>query len=80
MARKKPSSPPTYARGATPARGAVPARPTVSFSRTNAIWLGAAAVSIVLGYVLLAQGMTTLPAFLLVLGCCALLPIGIVKK
>jgi hypothetical protein len=55
-------------------------RPTLSFSRVNAIWLGAGVISIAIGYALLAAGMTTLPAFLLVVGYLVLLPIGIIKK
>jgi hypothetical protein len=62
------------------ARTAGPARPTLSFSRTNAIWLGAAAVSIAIGYFLLAGGSETIAPVLLVLGYCVLLPIGIIKK
>ena len=57
-----------------------PARPTLSFSRTNAIWLGLAAVSIAIGYFLLAGGSETIAPILLVLGYCVLLPIGIIKK
>jgi hypothetical protein len=59
---------------------AAPARPTLSFSRTNAIWLGAATVSIAIGYFLLAGGSETIAPILLVLGYCVLLPIGIIKK
>lgn len=65
----------------TPPRApAGPARATLSFSSVNAIWLGAAALSIVVGYVLLAQGSMTIAPVLLVLGYCVLIPIGIVKK
>ena len=59
---------------------AAPARPTLSFSRTNAIWLGSAAVSIAIGYFLLSTGSETMAPILLVLGYCVLLPIGIIKK
>ncbi|HYO45341.1 MAG TPA: hypothetical protein VEY33_01450 [Gemmatimonadota bacterium] len=55
-------------------------RPTLSFSRSNAIWLGAGAVSIAIGFFLLAQGSETIAPVLLVLGYCVLLPIGIIKK
>ncbi|HJU86982.1 MAG TPA: hypothetical protein VJ788_06410 [Gemmatimonadota bacterium] len=64
----------------TTSRASAPARPTLSFSRTNAIWLGAAAVSIAIGYFLLAGGSETIAPILLVLGYCVLLPIGIIKK
>ena len=65
---------------AAPARPGAPARPTLSFSRTNAIWMGAAAVSIAIGYFLLSTGSETIAPILLVLGYCVLLPIGIIKK
>lgn len=55
-------------------------RPTLSFSRTNGIWLGLGALVIAIGYVLLGQGDTGLAPVLLVVGYCVLLPIGIVKK
>lgn len=55
-------------------------RPTLSFSRANAIWLGAGAVSIAIGFFLLAKGSETIAPVLLVLGYCVLLPIGIIKK
>lgn len=57
-----------------------PPRPTVSFSRTNALWLGLGTLVIVVGYALLAKGDTTFAPVLLVLGYCVLLPVGIVKK
>lgn len=53
---------------------------TLSFSRSNAIWLGAGAVSIAIGFFLLAQGSESIAPVLLVLGYCVLLPIGIIKK
>ena len=55
-------------------------RPTLSFSRSNATWLGAGAVAIAVGFFLLAQGSETIAPILLVLGYCVLLPIGIIKK
>ncbi|CAN5763622.1 hypothetical protein BH20GEM1_BH20GEM1_18320 [soil metagenome] len=55
-------------------------RPTLSFSRPNAIWLGAAVAAIAIGYVLLSTGSMILGPILLVLGYCVLLPIGIIKK
>ena len=68
---------------ASPSRAAAtaaPARPTLSFSRTNAIWLGAGVVSIAIGYFLLSTGSERIAPILLVLGYCVLLPIGIIKK
>ena len=55
-------------------------RPPLSFSRINAILLGAAVVVIAIGYALLARGSMTLAPVLLVVGYCVLLPVGIVKK
>ena len=57
-----------------------PDRPTLSLSKTNALWLGAAVVSIAIGYLLLARGDEAIAPVLLVLGYCVLLPIGIIKK
>ena len=81
-ATDKTSTPTAKAASRTtaPSRTAAPARPTLSFSRTNAIWLGAAAVSIAIGYFLLARGSESIAPILLVLGYCVLLPIGIIKK
>jgi hypothetical protein len=72
------ATPPTGGKAAL--RTAAPARPTLSFSRTNAIWLGAGVVSIAIGYFLLSTGSETIAPILLVLGYCVLLPIGIIKK
>lgn len=74
---------PQKTRGAESPRSrgpAKPATPTLSFSRINAILLGAAAGAIALGYLLLARGSMTLAPLLLVLGYCVLLPVGIIKK
>lgn len=73
-AEKKPSSKKT-----TP-RAPRSVAPTLSFSRVNAMWLGAGVGAIALGYLLLASGTTTLAAVLLVLGYCVLLPVGIIKR
>ena len=62
------------------ARPAGPARPTLSFSRVNAVWLGAGAVSIAAGFAFLGGGSTLVAPVLLVLGYLVLLPIGIIKK
>lgn len=61
-------------------RSTKPAAPTLSFSRANAILLGAAAGTIALGYILLAQGSMNIAPALLAVGYCVLLPIGIIKK
>ncbi|HUP19324.1 MAG TPA: hypothetical protein VM778_05145 [Gemmatimonadota bacterium] len=74
MTRKKPAN------AATTIRVKSAPVPAVSFTRVNAAWLGAGAIVIVVGYILLARGGTTLAALLLVLGYCVLLPVGIVKK
>lgn len=55
-------------------------RPPLSFSRINAVLLGAAVITIAIGYALLARGSMTLAPVLLVVGYCVLLPVGIVKK
>ena len=77
---RKPTGP--SPRPARPYGGRSPRRepPTLSFSRVNAIWLGAGAVAIGIGYALLARGSMTIAPILLVLGYCVLLPVGIVKK
>ena len=64
----------------TPKTVAPAARPTLSFSRANGIWLGAAVIAIAIGYFLLSTGSMILAPILLVLGYCVLLPIGIIKK
>lgn len=68
------------AKGPTTRSVLPPPRPTVSFSRTNGLWLGLGTLVIVVGYALLAKGDTTFAPVLLVLGYCVLLPVGIVKK
>jgi hypothetical protein len=52
-----------------------PAR--LRFRSRNVILLAAAVVSIGVGYLLLAQGSTTLAPILLVLGYCVLFPLGL---
>lgn len=76
----KPTPPKPAARRPAGPRPTAQPRPTLSFSRVNAILLGAAAVAIAAGYGLLAGGSTTPAAFLLVIGYCVLLPIGIIKR
>jgi hypothetical protein len=64
----------------TPKTVAPAGRATLSFSRANGIWLGAAVIAIAIGYFLLSTGSMILAPILLVLGYCVLLPIGIIKK
>lgn len=52
-----------------------PAR--LQFRRINVVLMGAAVASLGLGYLLLAQGSTTLAPMLLVLGYCVLFPLGL---
>jgi hypothetical protein len=47
------------------------------FGRVNAALLGAAVLSLGVGYYLLAQGSTGLAPVLLVLGYCVLFPLGL---
>ncbi len=49
----------------------------LEFGRANVILLGSAVASLVVGYVLLAGGSTTLAPILLVLGYCVLFPAGL---
>ncbi|HEY7471720.1 MAG TPA: hypothetical protein VIE68_05160 [Gemmatimonadota bacterium] len=81
MATKASKTAPTSkAATRTPTSAGVPPRPTLSFSRANAMWLGAGAVSVAIGYFLLSTGSETIAPILLVLGYCVLFPIGIIKK
>jgi len=47
------------------------------FGRQNFIALGAAALSLALGYWLLSRGSTTVAPILLVLGYCVFFPVGL---
>lgn len=49
----------------------------LQFGRANWLLLGGAVLALVLGYVLLAGGSTTLAPILLVLGYCVLFPLGL---
>jgi hypothetical protein len=80
MATKASKTAPAAKAAAKSKPPGAPPRPTLSFSRVNALWLGAGAVSIAIGYVLLSTGSETIAPILLVLGYCVLLPIGIIKK
>lgn len=50
------------------------------FGKKNWMILGAALVSIILGFITLASGSITLAPILLVLGYCVLIPVGIMIK
>jgi len=78
-------------KGRPPARGTQAARlalrgesvrhePYLAFGRTNWILMGAGAVAIVLGYLLLGRGDVSLAPILLVGGYCGLIPLGIVWR
>ena len=56
-------------------RSGSPAR--LQFKRHNVMLLTAAVASLGVGYLLLAQGSTTLAPVLLVLGYCVLFPLGL---
>jgi hypothetical protein len=53
------------------------ARARLRFGPLNFALLGAALVSLVVGYWLLSKGSTTTAPFLLVLGYCVLFPLGL---
>lgn len=68
----------------TPAAPRGPATPTESegalrFSTANLVLLAAGLASIVVGYVLLANGSTVAAPLLLVLGYAVLVPLGIIR-
>ena len=50
----------------------------LQFGPRNGVFLGAAVLSLALGYVLLAGGSVTAAPILLVLGYCVLFPLGLV--
>ena len=54
--------------------------PFLAFGRTNGIFFASGFVAVVLGFVLLSRGDTGLAPFLLVVGYCALIPLGIVWR
>lgn len=53
------------------------ARARLRFGLLNFVLMGAALVSLVVGYWLLSKGSTTAAPFLLVLGYCVLFPLGL---
>lgn len=77
MVRKRPSRGSRRRGGATDKRSAERAA-ALQFSGINAILAGAGLVSLVAGYVLLAQGSITAAPLLLVLGYVVLLPLAII--
>jgi hypothetical protein len=56
------------------------ARDTFSFTRINYLTLFAGLVVIIIGYITLRLGSITLAPFLLVLGYCVIIPIGILLR
>lgn len=60
-----------------PTASPVLARSRLRFGARNYILLGAAVVSLAVGYWLLSRGSTTLAPVLLVLGYCVLFPVGL---
>lgn len=60
-----------------PISDSAPGGAQLRFGRRNVLLLGAAIVSLVVGYVWLQAGGTTGAAALLVLGYCVLFPLGI---
>jgi hypothetical protein len=60
-----------------PEQTLAPSRSRLRFGPKNYIILGAAVISLALGYWLLSKGSTTLAPVLLVLGYCVLFPAGL---
>ena len=54
--------------------------PLLAFERTNWLLMGAGVAAAAVGFVLLARGDTGLAPLLLVVGYCALIPLGIVWR
>jgi hypothetical protein len=50
------------------------------FGKKNYIWFGISLLTMVIGYVALGQGSTTLAPFLLVVAYCVLVPVAILIK
>ena len=50
------------------------------FGRKNYIWFGISLLTMIIGYVLLSQGSTTLAPLFLVIAYCVLVPIAILIK
>lgn len=71
-------APATQTRAATPAPPATQAEGGIRFSALNFALLAAGLVSIVVGFVLLAQASTVAAPLLLVLGFVVLIPLGII--
>jgi hypothetical protein len=55
-------------------------KPSLEFHRKNLYMMGLAAISVVLGYVLLGARMLDLGSFLLVLGYLVLIPVAVMIK
>jgi len=91
MSSAKPARDARSSRRPSPARGAQAARlalrgesvrhePFLAFGRVNWALMGAGALAAVAGYALLARGDISLAPILLVVGYCALIPLGIVWR
>jgi hypothetical protein len=74
MARQKPES---GAKETRTRRGLMREGGDLQFGRRNYLVLGAALVSIALGFLLLSRGSITAAPILLVLGYCVLVPYGL---
>ena len=59
---------------------AVRHEPLLAFSRTNWLLMGGGVAAAAVGFLLLSRGDTVLAPLLLVLGYCALIPLGIVWR
>ncbi|MFO7674786.1 MAG: DUF3098 domain-containing protein [bacterium] len=57
-----------------------PARPHLELGRKNYILMGVGVVTIVAGFISLAGGSMTLAPFLLVLGYCVVIPVGLLVR
>jgi hypothetical protein len=59
---------------------AAPPKDTFAFTRANYLTLAIGLVIIIIGYITLRMGSITLAPFLLVLGYCVIIPIGIILR
>lgn len=78
MAKKRATPTPKSGEGRPRSRAPSDETAPLQFGRTNAILGAAGLASLVLGYVLLAQGSITAAPLLLVLGYVVLLPLAII--
>ena len=71
---KRPQAP---SRPVTPKK---PARPHLALGARNYVVMGAGLLAIVIGYITLAGGSTSLAPLLLVLGYCVIIPVGLLLR